>query len=352
MKELRTPLFPAEFGEKVDGEGLLRRRVTALYGILNNIYGKDKLLVQAGKLDAVSLMRSGQLPKRVLALQRLIHNERSLEALPAIEDIPQILADLEEIITDRMARQAVEKELEEKVAYKVQESHQRFLDEIKLNLLQGETPENASTLKKYAILEKKEQVRLSGTAQEQLRPRKLQEVVGQAEAIQAILTKLASPFPQHMILYGPPGVGKTTAARLALEEAKKRKYTPFHSDSPFVEVNGATLRWDPREITNPLLGSVHDPIYQGARRDLAEGGVPEPKPGLVTEAHGGVLFIDEIGELDPMLQIKLLKVLEDKRVSFTSAYYDPSDPRVPKYIKKTLCRRGAGRLYFNRRYYP
>lgn len=94
------------------------------------------------------------------------------------------------------------------------------------------------------------------------------------------------------------------------------------------------MRWDPREVTNPLLGSVHDPIYQGARRDLAEGGVPEPKLGLVTEAHGGVLFIDEIGEMDFMLQNKLLKVLEDKRVIFDSAYYDPNDPNVPKYIKK------------------
>ena len=54
----------------------------------------------------------------------------------------------------------------------------------------------------------------------------------------------------------------------------------------------------------------------------------------MTKAHGGVLFIDEIGELDPLLQNKLLKVLEDKRVMFDSAYFDPDDPRVPKWIKK------------------
>ena len=86
-------------------------------------------------------------------------------------------------------------------------------------------------------------------------------------------------------------------------------------------------------MTNPLLGSVHDPIYQGAQKSLAESGVPEPKPGLVTDAHGGILFIDEIGEMDTMLQNKLLKVLEDKRAYFESAYYDPTDERVPKYVK-------------------
>jgi ATP-dependent Lon protease len=129
-------------------------------------------------------------------------------------------------------------------------------------------------------------------------------------------------------------VGKTTVARLALEEAKKIKSSVFTPHAPFVEVDGTTLRWDPREVTNPLLGSVHDPIYQGARRDLAEGGIPEPKTGLVTEAHCGVLFIDEIGEMDPLLLSKLLKVLEDKRVEFDSSYYDPHDDNVPQYIKK------------------
>ena len=61
---------------------------------------------------------------------------------------------------------------------------------------------------------------------------------------------------------------------------------------------------------------------------------------MVTEAHGGILFIDEIGELDPMLQNKLLKVMEDKRVKFESSYYDENDDNIPLYIKK-LFQEGA-----------
>ena len=201
-------------------------------------------------------------------------------------------------------------------------------------LKEEQNVESPQTLKKFAMLEKLEQKKLTKSLMELLRPASLDEIVGQERAVESLRAKLASPYPQHLIVYGPPGVGKTTAARLVLEEAKRLKFTPFAGDAPFIEVDGTTLRWDPRDMTNPLLGSVHDPIYQGARKDLAETGVPEPKPGLVTDAHGGILFIDEIGEMDPMLQNKLLKVLEDKRVSFDSTYFDSTDPNVPKYIKK------------------
>ena len=173
-----------------------------------------------------------------------------------------------------------------------------------------------------------------------LRPKSLDEIVGQEKAVKALITKLGTPYPQHVILYGPPGVGKTTAARLVLENVKRLGYTPFESDAPFIEVDGTTLRWDPRDISNPLIGSVHDPIYQGAQKDFAGDGIPEPKMGLVTDAHGGVLFIDEIGEMDIRYQSKLLKVLEDKRVNFESAYYDAENPKIPAYIKK-LFRDGA-----------
>ena len=246
------------------------------------------------------------------------------------ERIDTLMAEIGEMI----ARRSIEDRLEKMITDKMQEKQDDYYREIKLQVLKEQSgPENAETGKKLDHIRKLSARRLGGNALDRLRPSGLREIVGQDRAVNALLGKLASPYPQHVIVYGPPGVGKTSAARLVLEEAKKIASSAFGADAPFVEVDGTTLRWDPRETTNPLLGSVHDPIYQGAKRDLAETGIPEPKPGLVSEAGGGVLFIDEIGEMDPILLNKLLKVLEDKKVTFESSYYDPADPMVPEYIR-------------------
>ena len=335
MRKFFNKILPNKLKPQDTEEVQLKRRVAALFGLYSNLIGTDKVVLKAGKLDAIQLLRSEYLPERVLALQKLVFEDPTVTKQPSHSQIPEILDEVEEEIADIIARRAVEDKLEKKIAEKMDERHQEYVREIKMQVLkEEESIENPQTLKKYAMLEKLEQRNLTQSAMTMLRPASLNEIIGQERAVEALKAKLASPYPQHLILYGPPGVGKTTAARLVMEEAKKLKYSPFANDADFIEVDGTTLRWDPRDMTNPLLGSVHDPIYQGARRDLADTGIPEPKPGLATDAHGGILFIDEIGEMDPMLQNKLLKVLEDKRVFFDSAYYDPSDPNVPKYIKK------------------
>lgn len=185
--------------------------------------------------------------------------------------------------------------------------------------------------KEQEQLKKMRAIHLTTPLSEQLRPKTLSDVIGQEQGIKALRTALCSPNPQHVLIYGPPGVGKTAAARLILEEAKKNPISPFGEKAKFIEIDATTLRFDERSIADPLMGSVHDPIYQGAGA-FGAAGIPQPKPGAVSEAHGGILFIDEIGELHTMQMNKLLKVLEDRIVKFQSAYYSETNRNIPAYI--------------------
>lgn len=175
------------------------------------------------------------------------------------------------------------------------------------------------------------QISLSKPLAEKTRPSRIEDIVGQKEGLRALRAALCGANPQHVIIYGPPGVGKTAAARVLLEEAKNSPDSPFRQDAKFVEVDATTARFDERGIADPLIGSVHDPIYQGAGA-MGVVGIPQPKPGAVSKAHGGILFIDEIGELHPTQMNKLLKVLEDRKVFLESSYYHSEDSNIPRHI--------------------
>lgn len=318
----------------LDSELSLDAQVNVINQILNNVLDEGAVRARIVRFKLQKYANSPNICERVYALNVIASDGKGIKSVPSDEELRGVLEDTIYYISENIARKYVQNKVETQVEKALQERQDKFMDDIKLSILKKQKgPESAKTTKKLERLEELDSKKINKNVMSLLRPETFDEVVGQERAIKSLISKMASPYPQHIILYGPPGVGKTSAARLALEEAKKLQSTPFDGDSKFVEVDGTTLRWDPREITNPLLGSVHDPIYQGSKKDLAEIGVPEPKTGLVTEAHGGVLFIDEIGELDEILQNKLLKVLEDKRVEYSSSYYDPDDENTPEYIK-------------------
>ncbi|MBS5950238.1 MAG: Lon family ATP-dependent protease [Clostridium sp.] len=318
----------------LDSDLSLDAQANVINQILNNVLDEGAVRARIVRFKLQKYINSINICERLYALNVIASDGKGLKAVPKEDEIRDVLEDTIYYISENIARKYVQNKVETQVEKALQERQDKFMDDIKLSIIKKQKgPESTKTTVKLERLEALDAKKINKNVMSLLRPENFEEIVGQERAIKSLISKMSSPYPQHIILYGPPGVGKTSAARLALEEARKLRFTPFDDDSKFVEVDGTTLRWDPREITNPLLGSVHDPIYQGSKKDLAEIGVPEPKTGLVTEAHGGVLFIDEIGELDEILQNKLLKVLEDKRVEYSSSYYDPDDENTPKYIK-------------------
>ncbi|NLX01950.1 MAG: ATP-dependent protease LonB [Syntrophomonadaceae bacterium] len=203
------------------------------------------------------------------------------------------------------------------------------------NLLKGQQSRKTVVIKEAEKetrkLKQMRNIKLTEPLSSLTRPSIMDDVVGQPEGIDILRSALCNYNPQHVIIYGPPGVGKTAAARLVLEEAKKNSLSPFDKEAKFVEIDATITRFDERNIADPLIGSVHDPIYQGAG-SMGSAGIPQPKPGACTKAHGGILFIDEIGELHPTQMNKLLKVLEDRKVMLESAYYNENDKNIPAHI--------------------
>ena len=104
-----------------------------------------------------------------------------------------------------------------------------------LSLLKGQRTQKVSidrdSKKEMDQLRSMRQIRLTEPLAEKVRPITFKEIVGQEDGIKSLKAALCGPNPQHVIIYGPPGVGKTAAARLVLEEAKKNEKSPFSKNS-------------------------------------------------------------------------------------------------------------------------
>jgi len=123
------------------------------------------------------------------------------------------------------------------------------------------------------------------------------KLLGDSLAIQQVREVIArvAPLPTSVLFTGQSGTGKEVAAR-SLHSLSKR------ADKPFVPVNCGAI--PPDMIESELFGHLKG-AFTGAGR---------AREGLFVFAQGGTLFLDEIGELPYMLQSKLLRVIEDRRV--------------------------------------
>ena len=102
---------------------------------------------------------------------------------------------------------------------------------------------NRENKKEMNKLKEMRSISLTVPLTEKSRPKNFDEVIGQEKGILALKAALCGPNPQHVLIYGPPGVGKTAAARIVLDEAIKNPNSPFKKKAKFVEIDATTLRF-------------------------------------------------------------------------------------------------------------
>lgn len=78
----------------------LEKHVAALMTILAEVHGEDQLVLKAGKLDSLELMQSDKIEDRILALERLVHDDPTIVDQRTPEEVAQVLQELEDYLAD------------------------------------------------------------------------------------------------------------------------------------------------------------------------------------------------------------------------------------------------------------
>ncbi len=122
-------------------------------------------------------------------------------------------------------------------------------------------------------------------------------IIGSSAAIQEVLRIVGRVAKSHatVLITGESGTGKELIARALHTESERR-------DEPFVAINCGAI---PSELPESELFGYEKGAFTGATA---------AKRGLVEQAHGGSLFLDEVTEMLPHLQVKLLRMLQEREI--------------------------------------
>lgn len=150
---------------------------------------------------------------------------------------------------------------------------------------------------------------------------KVQEIIGDSDAIQKVKEKIEMAAPvdgARVLIMGPNGTGKELVARWIHEKSPRR-------DGLFVEVNCAAI---PSELIESIMFGHIKGSFTGAIKDQI---------GKFEQANGGTLFLDEIGDMSLEAQAKILRALQERKITRVGGEKDINvDVRIIAATNKNL----------------
>lgn len=171
------------------------------------------------------------------------------------------------------------------------------------------------------------------------RNKQLQEVdhvIGFSPSMQKImrLSQRIAPVNSIVLIQGESGTGKSMFAKLIHRSSARSK-------EPFISVNCATI---PQELLESELFGYAPGAFSGAN--------PSGKTGLIELADGGTLFLDEVGELPLNQQVKLLELIQERRIKQVgSNTYKTVDIRIISATNQNLEKLVQNKLFREDLYY-
>lgn len=137
------------------------------------------------------------------------------------------------------------------------------------------------------------------------------DVVGQSEAIEAL--KVAAVGAHHLLMYGPPGAGKTMLA------SRLPSILPELSEEQAIEVCSIRSIAKLEVESLPKRSPFQAPHHTASLVSMVGGGGTQPRPGLISLSHNGVLFLDEAPEFQPNVLEALRQPLESGSITISRA---------------------------------
>ena len=169
----------------------------------------------------------------------------------------------------------------------------------------------------YTNLEKT--LKLYSAELEELRTYKaIPSIIGIDPAFQRIISMIQkiSKFDASVLFLGESGVGKSMFAKLMHSQSMR-------ASGSFIEIHCSTI---PENLIESELFGYEKGAFTGANK--------EGKMGLIELADKGTLFLDEIGDLPKQVQVKLLKVLQEKKITHIGGVSERSVDFSPDYCDK------------------